>query len=144
VLARKYSKMEQTNEEAGVRVSGKRINISTFRHQNAGQIQCSQQDKYSENLFQQFGSTVANKCKIKQWTYDVTLWSVRIIFFPRRLSYERDVISLKVSQFTGLSCRRHRTMWSGLYVKCPTFLSNFKQFAFSRQISLYVTTNKFH
>jgi hypothetical protein len=60
----------------------------------------------------------------RQWTYDVTLWSVRVTFLPRRLSYERDIISLQVSQFTGMSCH----VMSG---------TDFKQ-------SVYVTTTKFH
>jgi len=43
---------------------------------------------------------------------------------------------MQVSQFTGC-CVRHRKLWSGLYVKCPPFLSDCKQL-------VYVTTTKFH
>jgi hypothetical protein len=57
----------------------------------------------------------------RKCTYNVSLWCVRLMFIPLRLSLQPGTITLEVHAFTWISCRRKQNkrvcvfMWSPRY-----------------------------
>jgi hypothetical protein len=62
-----------------------------------------------------------------QLTYNITLWSVRVIFIPPRLSQDPQTISVGEDVVRAIYVAGKNKPYLGLQVKCPTFLSDFNQ-----------------
>jgi hypothetical protein len=82
--------------------------------------------------------------KHRQRTYNLTLWHVRIMFIPPRLSWEPVTISLEDSDFTAFCVTRNDKPNSGPQVKFLKFMSDLTELEFSRHIGLNISNIKFH
>jgi len=76
--------------------------------------------------------------------YNLTLWHVRILFIPPRLSWQPVTISLEDSYFMAFYVARNDKPNSSPQAKFLKCLSKLTELGLSRHIELNISNIKFH